>query len=519
MTDHRAREAQPSESGESAIPLRRRLRRFDVVFFLACGVINLDTLGSVAANGAQGFTWLAFLGVAFVVPYGLVIAELGSAFPQEGGQFVWVREAWGGMVGAINSVVYWISNPIWLGGSLTIAAVAVFEEFFLPLPGIYHYLFGLVFISLAVLVAVVSIEVGKWIPTVGTWVRIVLFAFFTVSVVIYAVEHGVHGFGVADFSPTTSVFLAIVPVLLFNYVGLELANAAGGEIRNPQRDIPRAILSAGGMTLALYALPVLSVLVVLPSSEVTSLGGFIDAMKAVFTVYGGEVTSHGATLSGAGRVLGDLAAVGFIVGVFTSGVAWIMGGDRVVAISCLGGGGPRWLGKISERHGTPVRMNLLSGVVAVVFMIMVFTLTSGNTAKYFTAALGLAISTTTITYCVILPTVIRLRYKRPELPRPFRVPGGKFGLWFFGLISTGWVAFATVVLLWPGLGTSNPDSALPTSFAHQRLQYELAELVPLGVILALGIVFHLIGRRSGSPKVTLEPVVVSPSAVEAEGAS
>jgi amino acid transporter len=216
----------------------------------------------------------------------------------------------------------------------------------------------------------------------------------------------------------------------------------------------------------------------------------------VFTVYGGQVTDEGATLHGAGQVLGSLAALGFIGGVFASGAAWIMGGCRVQAIACLGGGGPRWLGHISDKRGTPVRMNVLSGAIALTFMVATFTLTDGDAAKYFTVALGLAISTTTIAYCLVLPAVLRLRFKYPQIERPYRIPGGTVGLWATTLLSTGIFAFAVFVLLWPGLGLDDPDSALPETFVGARWQYELALFVPLAAILTLGLAFYFLGKRS-----------------------
>jgi amino acid transporter len=178
---------------EQGSPLRRRLKRFDIVLFLACGIVNLDTLGAVSAHGGQGFVWLAILGLIFVIPYGMVVAELGTAFPQEGGHYVWVREAWGKLVAAVTAVFYWIANPIWLGGTLTITAVAVFEEFFIPLPGIAHYIFGGLFISLVIGAACASIDVGKWVMAAGAWLKIVLLSFFSVSVIIYAIQNGVQG--------------------------------------------------------------------------------------------------------------------------------------------------------------------------------------------------------------------------------------------------------------------------------------------------------------------------------------
>ena len=102
------------------LPLQRNFRRFDVTFFAVCTVIGLDTIGAVASDGAQAFTWMVFLGVVFFLPYALLTAELGAAFPAEGGPYVWIRLAFGRLAGSVSSIFYWISNPIWLGGTLAI---------------------------------------------------------------------------------------------------------------------------------------------------------------------------------------------------------------------------------------------------------------------------------------------------------------------------------------------------------------------------------------------------------------
>src|SRR5438874_1241665 len=179
---------------EEKSKLQKSLRRFDLVFFLICTLVGLDTIGAVARNGAQGFTWLVFLGLFFFLPYGLLMAELGAAFPLEGGPYVWSRLAFGRFVAAIVTVLYWLSNPIWLGGTLTILAISAFSDFFTPLHGIGKLLFALVFIWFAVVSAIVSFRLGKWIPSVGAFVRVAILAFFTVSVLLYAAKHGVHGF-------------------------------------------------------------------------------------------------------------------------------------------------------------------------------------------------------------------------------------------------------------------------------------------------------------------------------------
>jgi glutamate:GABA antiporter len=67
--------------------LIKSLRRFDMVFFTICAFVGLDTLGSVASHGPEGFLWLVVLALVFVAPYMLLIAEVGSAFTQEGGPY------------------------------------------------------------------------------------------------------------------------------------------------------------------------------------------------------------------------------------------------------------------------------------------------------------------------------------------------------------------------------------------------------------------------------------------------
>ena len=204
----------------------------------------------------------------------------------------------------------------------------------------------------------------------------------------------------------------------------------------------------------------------------------------------------GAVLTGAGKVLADIAAIGVIFGLLSSGVVWLIGSDRTQAVAGFDGAAPRWMGHFSKRLGTPIAVNLLSGVVSTGILILALTLTRGNSAKYFSAALGLVISMVTITYVLIFPAVIRLRYRYPDVPRPYRIPGGTIGLWVVGILTTAWAAFTTIAIVYPGLGTASPDSSLPSGFSGQRLQYELSQLIPLAAMVLIGLLFYALGRRT-----------------------
>jgi amino acid transporter len=481
-------------ASEERTKLRRSVGRADTAFLMLAAIIVLDTLGAVSSYGAQAFTWLIVMVIFFLVPYGLLTAELGSAFPVEGGPYVWVKLAFGRVSAAVVSVMYWVDNPIWLAGTLAITAMATFSTFFVNLSLAWEYVFGLLFVWAGIASVIMALKFGKWVATIGAVVRVVLMAFFTLTVLIYAGEHGVHGFGAGAFKPTWVIFLAAAPILIFDLEGFELPSAASEELINPRRDVPFAVLRSGIGTVLFYGLPILAILLVLPASRLSNVAGFVDALQQVFVVYGGHLTSSGAVLTGAGKVLADIAALGVIFGLLSSGVVWLIGSDRAQAVAGFDGAAPRLLGYFSKRFGTPIAVNLLSGVVSTVVLILALTLTSGNAAKYFSVTLGLVISMVTITYVLIFPSVIKLRYKYPDIPRPYLIPGGMVGLWVVGILTTAWALFTTIAIIYPGIGTAHPDDSLPSGFAGQRLEYTLSQVIPLVVMVLIGLLFYALGR-------------------------
>jgi glutamate:GABA antiporter len=501
---------------EERAKFQRHFARFDMLFFLICALVGLDTIGSVAAYGAQSFTWMIFLALFFFLPYGLLTAELGSAFTDEGAPYTWTRMAFGRFVAALNQVPSWLSNPIWLGGSLTITAVASINLFVAPLGGIWKYVFALGFIWFAVVSAILSLNVGKWVPTIGAFARVAILALFVGTVIAYAAQHGVHGFGGSSFFPTYALFIAVVPVLIFNFVGFETPNAAGEELKNPSKDVPIAVGRAGVLSVLLYGAPILGILLVLPTSQATSLGGFLKAIQTVFTVYGGTVGADGSVfLSGLGQVLGTVVALGFVWALATSGTTWIMSADRAQAVAGYDGAAPRFMGVISARFGTPVVVNTLTGIVATIFMVSAF-LVSGTAAKYFSVVLALAISTTTITYMPMFAAAIVLRYnKYKDITRPYRVPFGNIGMWICAILTVGFCILGTISVIYPGFGTSDPEAALSSlGWGGQRLQFEILQIAPLVVMALIGVAFYYLAtptRNKLAPSPALGAVMTAPA--------
>jgi amino acid transporter len=200
--------------------------------------------------------------------------------------------------------------------------------------------------------------------------------------------------------------------------------------------VPASIVRAGAITCALYAVPVLAIVLVVPADRLTGLTGFIDALATVFTVYG----------PWAGPVA-LAAALAFLWILVANGLTWVMASARTQAAASLDGIGPVSLGRVSARTGTPLAATLAVGVVATLTTLAAFAVAGDDNGRYFSAALTLSIA-----------------------------------------------LLALAAALWPGLGTGNPDAHLPDGFAGDRLGFILAELVPLAAVLAAP---SLLARRTG----------------------
>src|SRR5437588_9793764 len=127
MASSSIREVTSQATLEEKKKLRKEFNYFDMIFYTVSALIGLDTLGAFSANGEQALTWLIIAAITFLLPYGLLTAEIGSTFTQEGGMYEWCKMAGGRFFAALGAMLYWVSNPLWLGGTLAVGAIAAIK--------------------------------------------------------------------------------------------------------------------------------------------------------------------------------------------------------------------------------------------------------------------------------------------------------------------------------------------------------------------------------------------------------
>ena len=483
----------PTDVIQEKRKLKKSLFRWDLALFSICAVVGIDTLGQAASFGTQTLFWLVFLSVFFMIPYGLITAELGTRFPVEGAVYEWVRMAYGHLAGAVTTVVYWIANPVWLGGTLAVTAIAAMDTLWGTKIGgntALAIVVGLAFIWVGVAMNILSLRNMKWVPSLGTVVRVVLLLLFGL-LVLGSIAAGKNAGSIngGDLFPTTAVFVGVLGVLIFNFVGFELQSNASEEMGDPQRDVPRAIASTWAAGLVFYLIPVAGILLVVSGKDITNVGGFVSGYQTVVAnVFGGT----------AANVLNGIVGLAVVFSLLASGVVWLMGSDRAMAISSLAGSGPRPLGYFSKRFGTPVPVNVLSGILASIFLVLAFLITSGDLQSFFKTVLALVISTTTFSYILVFPAIITLRSKYPTHGRGYRIPGGAPVVWLCAILAEFFVVAATIFSLWPNLCSSSgcfTGDATAAVGNVARGTWELWTIGAMVVIVLIGVAFWFVGRN------------------------
>lgn len=482
---------------EQSQHLQKSLGRFDILLLVVAAVISVEILGQVSGFGGETFTWTLILAVTFMIPYGLIFAETGGAFTEEGGVYVWTKMAFGRVVAAITSLFTWVTQPVWVGGAMAFVAVETWSEYVghIEAGSFGDYLFKLAFIWITVTSAIISLKHGKWLPSLGAILKVLFLTFFIIVTLVYGLQHGFNGLDLGFFSPTLAGFLGVTPLLLFSFLGFESGNSAAGEMKNPAKDVPISVARSSVIAAASYLLPILAILLVVPVDEITGIGGLFGAIATVYTVFGG-----------AAEVMLAISAMVFCFVLVSQGAAWMIISDRMQAMAAADGsffGG--FFGKFHPKLGTPIRVNTLSGVVATLFMLAAMQLT-GTSSALFGVVLSISISTFLLSYLFAIPAAVRLRTKYPHTDRPFKVPVSDTGFKVLGAICFGWILIGSWVAIFPG--TLDVLFGLDYNFEEiwgvSQFTFEAFALGTLGCILALGVVGYIRAKKVRDAGITDE---------------
>ena len=443
-----------------------------VLFYIVTG-ISLRWIATAATVGASAVViWLIAL-CAFYLPLALSVMELSSRYPQEGGLYIWAKRAFGEFPGFMTGWSYWASNLPYYPAVLYFAAsnaLYIGPKSWLALANnkTYFFLFALLGLLLATFLNVIGLSVGKWLHNlgaIGTWLPIAIL--FAIAAVAWHRFGSATRFALATMTPHMHfrdvLFLATI---VFALGGSESASFLGGEIQDPRKNLPRALLSGGAFVTTGYILGTVAVLIALPASQISGLEGIMQAISKSAEHVGwfgvGPVAALLITISNLGA-LGAWLAV-------SARLPFVAGIDRYL---------PAAFARVHPKWGTPYVALLVQAAVGIIFIFIGQVGTSVYGAYEVLVSMG--IITYFIPYLFVFASLIRLQHE-PSAPGVMHIPGGRRAA-----IALGMLGFATTLV------TIACSVMPPDDEPHKILA--VVKIVGLtAVLLAIGVFMFRWGR-------------------------
>lgn len=432
---------EPSRDVMGAVTLEQQPKSYGILamtLFAVSAILTLTTVAPSAALGFQSITLYVIVAVVFFVPYGLVTAELGSAWPREGGLYVWIREAFGQRWATFSAWLYWVNVAYWAPAVFVVFAGTVLAAFWPSMSQGWAEVLVIALIWIMVGIGILPMSLSKWVNSASAVLKVLILVMLAATGVGFAIgTHAANSWAPHTWVPKFGATWSFLPVIVYNFMGFELMSSAGGALKRPRRDVPRMILFAGVVIVVAYVLGNYGILASVPLAKLSIVTGIAAAMKLSF---------H-AVLGGAATAVYDIF-VGLLLFTFLGNmVVWSIGSNHSMGATGLDRAAPGIFGHTNRRFVTPDYAFVLMGLLATAVTVVNYAFFATR-ASVFWSIFALASIVFLFSYLLMFPALLVLRKKQPNTPRPYRVPGGTLGAWLSVALSTAGVAFAIVLFFY-----------------------------------------------------------------------
>jgi len=458
--------------------LGKEMGFWDVLLFNIATVLGPRWIAAAAHNGTSSISLWTIAALFFFVPSALVINELSSRFPHEGGLYVWSKEAFGDFHGFVAGWCYWIYTVFYFPGlllaSASMSAYAIGESGArLEHDRAFLLLVSLGLLLVAVVLNIIGLNIGKWLQNAGgacTYLPLSLLA--GVAGLLWLRQGSVTHFSLHNMMPawnwdTVNFWSQIA----FAFTGLELVSAMSAEVRDPQRTLPRAVYAAGVLIAAMYIAGTLAVLVLVPAGEVSVTSGVFHAitvgsiaLKAGFFGILAAMLVTVGNAGGVGSTVAGIARVPFVVGI-----------DRYL---------PAAFGKIHPRWKTPYVSILVQAIIS--GLILLISQINETTRGAYQFLVDAAIILYFIPFLYMFAAAIKLVKlpDRRENAQAVLIPGGKPGVWVISSLGFAIVLIGIIV------------SLVPPGDSSDKFGFEMKLVGGTVVALAIGLLLYFGGAHA-----------------------
>ncbi|MEG0329609.1 MAG: amino acid permease [Longicatena sp.] len=409
-----------------------------LILLIVSAVLSLRALPSQAEEGLAIIFYIVVGAMVFFIPAALVSAELASAFPQEGGVYLWVKEAFGAKFGVVAIFMQWFENLPYFPSMLTFVATGIAFVVNPQLSENKYFIFTMV---------ITLLWLGTWINTKGMkWSAFLSSSGATIGVIIPGVLLIVCAcvfllagntpaivFSLNSFFPDLGNMnqLMLLVAMLVGLAGIESSAVHIREVNNPTKNYPKAIFIATAIIIFINILASLSIAVIVPVDKITASEGLFEAFKEVFAVF---------KMSW----LTPIAYLALAYGGFAAVTTWLLGPSKGLLQVAKEGYMPTLFQK---RNKNEIPVNILFAQSGLSSLIACSILFAPSVADAFMLMTALTAMLYMVMYLLMFMAAIKLRYSQPNIERPYRIAGGTIGIW----IVSGVAILGSIVVMAFGL--------------------------------------------------------------------
>ncbi len=475
LADHEHVTATNNNAQRPQLP--RVMGLWDVLLFNIASVLGPRWIAAAAHNGASSISLWLIAAIFFFVPTALVVVELSSRFPEEGGLYAWSRDAFGEFHGFVAGWTYWVYTFFYFPGLLFSSAAMSAYIGGIGSAGLaqnrtFLLVVSFVLLIVAVYLNLIGLHIGKWLQNaggIGTYVPLLMLV--AAAALVWHRQGSMTHFTFAGILPRWNWDqVNFWPQLAFAFTGLELISTMSEEVHDPRRTLPRAMFGSGVLIALIYIVGTVAVLILLHDAAVDPKSGVFQAITAASAVLKigafGVIAALLVTVGNAGGVgttVAGVARVPFIVGV-----------DRYL---------PAAFGKVHPRWRTPhVAILVQAGVSGAILLLSQINET---TAGAYQKLVDVAVILYFIPFLYMYAAAIRLAYRpdRERTPGAVLIPGGKLGVWVASGLGFVVVLFGIVL------------SFIPPGDAPHKLAFETELIGATGLSILVGLLLHYLGAR------------------------
>lgn len=428
---------------------------FSAILSVICVVFVAEAAAPVAAIGNSQYFWWIFMIVAFLLPYGLVSAEMGTTYESDGGIYDWVKNAFGSKMGTRVAWYYWINFPLWMASLAVMIPELLGIIFGWELGTLPCIIIELVFIWVIVAISFFPVCDSVWILNGAAAIKVFLAIVLGVLGVYMALTQGVAnevtvGSLLPSFDPDS---LSFISVIIFNMLGFEVICTFAGDMEDPKKQIPKAIIIGGIVIAAIYMFSAFGIGAAIPTAEVSPDSGLMDAIMLIT----GKETG----------IFICIIAFLFMLTLFGNMISWSLGVNNTACYAAENGDLPAVFGKRSGKNEMPTGAAIMNGIVAsIVVVIAPFIPNEDMFWSFFALNLVMFL----MSYIPVFPAFYKMRKIDPNTERPFKVSGNDLVLKLY------YVALPMILL-----AVSIIFTAVPLSFDAETLSATLP--ITIGAIL------------------------------------